>query len=318
MLKIPRLQNVCSFLNLLVTTKTHANTVQFFRAVTSLWVILGTLILLPAADQFYSLHSHIPLAETASSDFLWFLNILHSADLNYLYPLFILGQLICACFAGLSLFPRCSSLALYFFTMNLDNRANVIMDGGNNLMHLILFYLIFASPHQRKYTSTIWSYVDNLTTNLSFYMCRIQVALVYLTAGMLKLAGPLWTKGVALYYTMNVVEYGLPSIAKLMSHVPLIMVIATYGTVLFQISFPFMIWNRKARPIYMTIGTLLHLQISLVMGLFMFGLAMCTSYFCFYTDAQASQILNTVKEKIMRLREKIFSGQKNYALEVSK
>lgn len=291
MLKTYNIHKILSCLNTIVDTKTHPHTVRFFRAVTSAWVILGTLILLPAADQFYSLHSHIPLADTADLGPLWILNLLHDVDYNSLYPYFILGQLVSATLSALSIFPRTSSAALYFFTLNLDNRANVIMDGGNNLMHLILFYLIFASPGTHKKPSSLWHYMDNLSTNLSFYMCRIQVTLVYLTAGMLKLAGPLWTKGVALYYTMNVVEYGLPMVAKLMSYLPILMVIATYGTVLFQISFPFMIWNRTARPLYMAIGTVLHLQISLVMGLFMFGLAMCTSYFCFYTDEQAATIM---------------------------
>lgn len=273
--------------------KTHPHTIRLFRGIVSLWVIVGTVILLPAASQFYSLASHIPMMDISQlPDFMRPLYILCDARFTQAYPYFLAAQLVAAVFAGLSIVPRFSSLLLYFFTANLDNRATMIMDGGNNLMHLILVYLIFMSPtdHQRKNT---WrALTDNMLSNAGLFVCRLQVVVVYFTAGMLKVTGPLWTKGVALYYTMHVMEYGLPQLADLFSHYPILMVAATYGTLVFQVTFPVMIWFRRYRPLYMAIGTALHLQISLVMGLFSFGLAMCASYFAFYTDAQAARVLS--------------------------
>jgi hypothetical protein len=127
-----------------------------------------------------------------------------------------------------------------------------------------------------------------MVTNLACLMIKIQVAFVYATAGLLKVTGPLWNKGVALYYTMGVSEYGNDALFELLSRFPAVLALMTLGTVLFQISLPYLIWLRPWRPYIILMGTGLHLSISLVMGLFMFGFAMCVSYFFFYQDNESS------------------------------
>ena len=292
---------VTDFANKVLLTQTHPNTIRIARGAISLWILFNCFLLLPAGSHFWSYESYIPLANVTETS-LWgkATNLLSFEQVSQFYPAFVIGQIVMAILAGLSVSPRLSSALLYFFTINLDNRAMVTMDGGNNLMHILLFLLIFMAPGSGKQTSG-WradaQMFGNAVSNAAFFMARVQVALVYATAGLLKVKGALWPKGVALYYTMNVVEYGNEMVGQVMSDWPLLLVFSCYMTVLFQVSFPILIWPRLTRPLMMLIGTIFHVSIIFVMGLTTFGLAMCTSYIFFYTDEKAAKLLRALRPK---------------------
>lgn len=254
---------------------------RWARRLVYLWIFVNYAILSTEAAFFYSKEAYIP--STNFSDFSWFekiFRLLSIVPLEKGYPIF-LGLILC--FSVLAFFeklPRISALIVYMLMMNLDNKAPVILDGGNNLIHLIAFYLIFVNPKKNQSPLSI------TVTNLATLMIKIQVTFVYATAGLLKVMGPLWNKGVALYYTMGVSEYGNAAIFKLFSQFPVLLAAMTLGTILFQISLPYLIWLRPWRPYIVATGTCLHLSISFVMGLFMFGMAMCVSYSFFSEDKE--------------------------------
>ena len=261
----------------------HRSALALARKMYFIWIFVNYLILATEANFFYKADNYITLKEFDKMNaFEKSINILNSIDYNFLYPYFILGILI---FSTFGIFDkiiqhqqRMIAIVTYFLMINLDNRAYVILDGGNNLVHLIGFYLMFVDTQNIKNTKSI------LITNLASLMIKIQICFVYATAGLLKVMGPLWNKGIALYYTMGVPEYGSDQLFKIFSQFPVLVVLFTFGTVIFQISFPYLIWNKTFRPLVILIGTSLHFSISFVMGLFMFGAAMCMSYFFFKTD----------------------------------
>lgn len=259
------------------------NSLRLARKLVYGWIFINYSILATQAAFFYSADSYTP--QKNFSELSWFakiFNLLHSDEFVSYYPLFLILVILASAAAFLEKTPRLSAVVVYLLMMNLDNKAQVIMDGGNNLMHLTAFYLMFVNvkPHQSAFSCTL--------TNLSVLIIKIQVILVYATAGLLKVMGPLWNKGVALYYTMGVAEYGNGPLFSILSQEPLLLSLFTLGTVLFQISLPYLIWLRSWRPYIIAIGTCLHLSISLVMGLFMFGLAMCVSYSFFKEDGEKS------------------------------
>lgn len=249
------------------------------RRIVYLWIFINYLILATESGFFFSEKAYIPSVDFHSlTAFEKIFNLLSHPDMLEAYP-FFLGSIIFLAALGIAdWYPRITAALVYFLMMNLDNRAQVILDGGNNLIHLIGFYLIFINTKRSQ------SEVSTMVTNLAAIMIKLQVVLIYATAGLLKVMGPLWTKGVALYYTMGVPEYGNTAIFHTLSHYPALLAFLTLGTVIFQISFPYLIWLRPWRPVMVAIGTSLHLSISLIMGLFMFGLAMCVSYTFFRED----------------------------------
>lgn len=265
---------------------------RFARRLVYAWVFVNYAILATKAAYFYSSSTYIPGKDFDSLNLLEkSLNLLHWAPFADAYPVFLTLTLVTAALAFFEKAPRASAALVYFLTINLDNKAHVTLDGGNNLMHLVIFYLIFINTREKQ------SAFSTTLTNLAALMVKIQVTLVYATAGLLKVMGPLWNKGVALYYTMGVSEYGNHGIFNTLSNYPLLLAAMTLGTVLFQISLPYLIWQRNWRPYIVLMGTALHLSISLVMGLFMFGFAMCVSYFFFYEDGEKGLFAAILKRK---------------------
>ncbi|MFS4457634.1 hypothetical protein [Bdellovibrio sp. HCB2-146] len=271
-------------------TVTSLEALRLARRLTYLWVFVNYLILGTNAAFFFSESSLIPKKDFFNLSTLeQSLNLLHNGSITAFYPLFLIGVIASSALAFFEIAPRTMALVTYFLAMNLDNKAYVILDGGNNLMHLLLFYLILVNP---KASTSAFS---NTITNLARLMIQFQVVFVYATAGLLKVMGPLWNKGVALYYTMGVPEYGNEQLFQFLAHFPLVLAALTLGTVLFQISLPYLIWTKTWRPLVVLAGTGLHLSISFVMGLFTFGLAMCVSYYFFFEDDENSMASITVK-----------------------
>lgn len=278
-------QSIKKWFNQLNQTIYHQNSLSLARRLYFVWIFTNYAILTTTAGFFYSAGNYIP--ERTSSEISGYksiLNILNIDSLNLLYPYFLVLILLASIVGISERYQRWAAAAVYLLMMNLDNKAHVILDGGNNLIHLIGFYLIFIDTQNLKNSLSI------TLTNLARLMILIQVCLIYATAGLLKVMGPLWNKGVALYYTMGVPEFGNEKLFQFLSDYPLAVALFTLGTVLFQISFPYLIWNQKLKPFVIAVGTALHLSISFVMGLFMFGFAMCLGYAFFKTD-KATQVV---------------------------
>ena len=275
----------------------HPYTIRLFRKLVYSWFLINTLILLPAGEEFWGSNALIPdfdkhLTQVKGLELM--LNILNNPSFTKYYPFFIFLQLSLLVLGILCIYPRFVSILIYIVTLNLDNRAYVILDGGNNLLQIMLLYLIIVDPSTKHnpYKLDIINYVNNALSNLCFLMIRLQIVIVYLVSGLAKVDGTLWQNGTALYYTLNIDEYSHPLAKEIISKFPIISVIGTYCTLIYQLAFPWLVWNTKIRSYLLSFGTLIHIQISFVMGLFMFGFAIATSYFAFMTNEVAYQILN--------------------------
>jgi hypothetical protein len=128
---------------------------------------------------------------------------------------------------------------------------------------------------------------------------------VYIVAGLGKVSGTLWQNGTALYYTLSVDDFSTPFVRNIVAHYPIVSVVGSYVTLGYQLAFPWLIWNRRARPWLMSLGTFIHLQISLVMGLFSFGLAVMTSYVVFFTDARSASVLSRAASMRSALSDRV-------------
>lgn len=276
-----------------VERRTHPHTVRLFRRALYLWCLLDTVLLAPSASQFWA-PGNLIAAQPVPHGVTGVLYLLSIPSIGRFYPLFVAGQLVLLV-AGLTcVWPRTIALLIYVVTMNLNNRAWAILDGGDNLIQLMLFYMIFMDPSlpSDERREGVFSYASNALTNVAFLMARLQVVAVYVVAGLGKVSGSLWQNGTALYYTLSVDDFSTPFVRGVVAHYPFISVIGSYVTLGYQLAFPWLIWNRRVRPWLMSLGTFIHLQISLVMGLFSFGLAVMTSYVVFFTDARSADILS--------------------------
>ena len=266
---------------------------RLLRKAVYCWCLVNTLILLPDAPEFWSTTALTPATPPEIVDAQKWSHLLDLPLLQNSYGYFIAAQIILLVAGMACIYPRVISVLIYFLTINIDNKVYVILDGGNNLIHLFLLYFILIDPSKKTAVQKagLGGMLNNGFTNLAFLMCRLQVVMMYLIAGLSKVGGVLWQNGTAIYYTLQVDEYTHPLAKDLVSRYTILAVMGTYITLLYQVMFPWLVWNKKMRPWLLSVGSCIHLQISFVMGLFMFGFAIAVAYLSFAGEKFAERIL---------------------------
>ena len=258
------------------------------------WLLLTTLLLLPYYDELWGPHSlayRAPFDPGRWDHWLTRLSI-HPMLANHSW-FFIVGQLGALALVFGRVAPRLGAIGVYVFTINLFNRTGQILDGGNNLVQLLTFYFMFmnVSGRELQIASPTLKRIGVAASNAALWMCRVQIVTVYLTAGVLKLNGGLWQKGMALYYILQGEAYTHPLLREAVVAVPELTMFATYGTMAFQILFVVLIWHRPARPYLITAGVCLHFfGIGMGMGLFLFGSVMCVAYLAFLPPSMGERL----------------------------
>jgi hypothetical protein len=206
------------------------------------------------------------------------------------------GVVISVLFA-LGVVPRITSFLFYISTFSIFSRNYVVLDGGQNISWILAFYLCFADtgryfslvsiplgPILRHFSAGWMLRVGTLFHNLAMAAIVIQVAIVYFWSGFYKVMGHKWQDGTAIYYILRVREFTLPSISEHIYRSGALVTIATYGTWMFECSFPFMIWFPKLRPWYFVAAVLMHGSIGVFMGLVMFSSTMIVADLCIFSD----------------------------------
>jgi hypothetical protein len=135
----------------------------------------------------------------------------------------------------------------------------------------------------------------SVSANLALRLLQVHFCIIYLVAGVSKLQGAPWWNGTAVWATMANFEFcpmqRRPYAAFLVflsGHRWLWEVFttgATMYTLVFEISFPFIVWNRRLRWLAIVGAVLLHTGIALCMGLVTFSLVMLTGVLSFVPAA---------------------------------
>lgn len=104
--------------------------------------------------------------------------------------------------------------------------------------------------------------------NAAMVVIAVQVCFVYATAGWYKIQGITWENGTALYYPLHMGGFTpWPSLSHLLASSMTAVTLLSYGTVILQVSFPFLVLHRRAKNLLLPVLILEHLGIAVVMGL---------------------------------------------------
>ncbi|GAA5347145.1 putative DCC family thiol-disulfide oxidoreductase YuxK [Planifilum fimeticola] len=172
-----------------------------------------------------------------------------------------------------------------------------LTNGGDNILRIQLFYLMFAQVgarfsldalRRRNMPSSgekgIAGEMSAVLHNAAVLAAVVQLAFLYFTAGMYKVMGSYWQEGTALYYAMRVQEFYWPGISEWIWKSEFLLVFLSYATVIFQVAFPFLLLNRVTKLIAVGSAILFHGGIALFMGLTGFSWIMIGSELILLTD----------------------------------
>lgn len=184
------------------------------------------------------------------------------------------------------------------FMWSLHVRYPDLTDGGDMLLKIILIYAMFADvgsyfsldalrDGRKRSRSPMLERVAVLFHNAAIMAFAIQLALVYFVSGFGKVRGEVWLDGTALYHVLRNGEFIWPGYSELVYENAYLVTLLSYSTVMFQLSFPFLLFlNRRTRVVAVVIGMLFHIGIALFLGLFTFSMFMMAVDLTLVTDEE--------------------------------
>lgn len=203
---------------------------------------------------------------------------------------------------------RALALAHAVFFWSLHARNPALFDGGDAFGRIAAVIMILAvtnaylSPgarrqrRERHVGQVRWT---SLLHNCAVVMLIIQIAIVYISAGLFKAMDPLWQAGTALHRIAQLEDYRFVDWVGVVSN-PAAVTIASYATVALELAFPFALATRLRRPVIVSLATM-HAVLAVLMGLVGFALHMWAGLAVCLRDTDWPRLLDTDKEGVARL-----------------
>ncbi|GIH22299.1 hypothetical protein Aph01nite_06090 [Acrocarpospora phusangensis] len=182
-----------------------------------------------------------------------------------------------------------------------------VLDGGDNLMMLMMIYFVLTDMSARWSLDarrrdgwlaepSVGRSMATVLHNCGLIAAMIQVCVVYMNAGLLKVQGEVWQQGIALYYTLRIEESQLfPALNELLWRNPWFVTVGTYTAVFVQLLFPFLMLNKVTRRLGLVVVMSMHMGIAVVMALPFFSLTMIASDLLFIRTATYVRLSGVVR-----------------------
>lgn len=224
---------------------------------------------------YYSESGLMPLSAVADAvpmDYRKSLFFLFPGDAAlWLGDIALLGALAALAFG---LWPRLAALAALLLNVSFIHRDMAPTYGVDMIATFFLFYLCLAGSRSSALLS------------MACRLVQLQVCIIYGYAGLDKVKGPLWWSGEALWGVVSNVQIARWDFSWL-SHFPLLLVLATFTTLMWEIYFPAIVWIRPIRKFVLAFGVLLHVCIAVTVNIPFFALLMILSYITFLDEGEA-------------------------------
>lgn len=186
---------------------------------------------------------------------------------------------------------RITALVALFCHLGILQRNYSIVYGADIVTSFWIFGLCFVDSTER-FSIRSWRNSrkadllpepewSRILTSMGARMMQIQLCLIYGYTGFEKLKGNDWWDQTAIWKVLGNEQLMLADLSFL-RNVPLVIGLATWGTVLFEIYAPVLLWPRATRKWTIAAGWALHIGISLTMGLYIFSLTMMSAYLLFF------------------------------------
>lgn len=139
-------------------------------------------------------------------------------------------------------------------------------------------------------------------------LMQIQMAVLFFYSGIEKIRGNVWWDGDAIWMVFSTNEMYNRLLLDLFAHQYWLVNVATYLTILIEIAFPFLIWQRLTRPYLLAAAIFLHSQFGTFMGMPYFSFVMVMGHMSFVRPEWLAALGRWWKQKIGAM-EMIYDGR---------
>lgn len=215
----------------------------------------------------------------------------------YFEVVFHLGILCTALFV-IGWRTRLMTLLTFVSLWSLHQRNPALLDGGDNIIRIVLVYALFAELgaffsldadrlRRERERGGALPRIKMMLHGAAILAFALQMCLVYGVAGLYKVQGEMWQNGTALYYITRVGEFNWPGHSDHLYRSVALVTAATYATVAFQLSFPFLFFmHRYTRRLALGGAILFHTGIGIFMGLVTFAAFAMSVELALVSDAE--------------------------------
>jgi predicted DCC family thiol-disulfide oxidoreductase YuxK len=145
-------------------------------------------------------------------------------------------------------------------------------------------------------------------TGACIRLMQIQMAVVFFYSAVNKLRGDEWWNGDVVWHVFTTDEFYSRTISDLLASHYWIGNLATYATIVIEIAFPFLIWQRRTRPYLLAAAIFLHAQFALLMALVYFSVVMMMGHMSFVRPEWLAWLGQAWKRKVGDM-EMIYDGR---------
>ena len=278
-------------------------TVEVVRIVFGLVATAWMLSLAPDLGPFFGRGAAVPEPALPVGGWTLF-SLLHASPL--IWVLWFAG-LVAAVALAAGFRTRLAALIVFVVMVSVTRQAPLAFNAGDGLLRVLAFYVLLmpagsaaSVDRWRADPEHVWTFPRRAPWALR--LAQIQLSVIYLSTVWEKAGGALWRDGSAVSYAVrieNVSRFPTPSFV---TDSLLLTQLATYGTLLAELSIGILVWNRAARPWVLALGVLLHLSIEITLTVGFFSLAMMTLYLAFLPPHRAEQVLLWARDHVRRRR----------------
>lgn len=178
---------------------------------------------------------------------------------------------------------RIASILAFVLCASYANRTVASQFGLDQINAMLALYLMIG-PSGACYSvdrlvarwragRRLESPAPSVMANVAIRLIQIHMCVIYFNAGVSKLQGGMWWDGSALWGAVANLEYQSLDLTWLCNH-PYLVNFMTHTTIVWEISFPALVWSRMLRPLVLLVAIPLHLGIAFGMGMITFGFVM--------------------------------------------
>lgn len=231
--------------------------------------------------------------EEPLSDFphIWLFSLYHqAAGTPWLFTLLYLGLAALAVVIMLGWRTRVVLPVYLVLWVSFIEVNDAVGDQGDNAYRMFLLAMVFTNTSMRwsldarrrarsgKPASSLsqrWQWAPITAHNLALVVLAFHICAIYVSGGLYKAGGDPWAHGYAIYNPLQTAQFGTwPVFSDLLTTWGPMVVVMTWGSLMFQIAFPFLLFNRYTKIIALLGILSFHLAIALLMGLPWFSLTM--------------------------------------------
>ena len=126
-------------------------------------------------------------------------------------------------------------------------------------------------------------------------LIQLLICAIYFGAAMTKMRTAAFLSGDQLRYWMLTHVNGSHPVGEYLTQFPLMLLFCANVTLIWEVVFPFVVWQRRAKWLTLGIGATFHLMTALTLGLFIFPQVMLAAYCSFLTETEFQRIAQVVR-----------------------